>query len=141
MPDTTSELFHRLKSWESGRKLLNQEETVSTCSQVLLELLEKAGLSAPEWMTAADVSKSYGYQILRGERVPGRDILLRTALTLRLTLKETQRLLTIGGCASLYPRVRRDAAVIFALNRRMTLMEAEDLLASLPERRLYTLER
>ena len=66
MPDTTSELFHRLKSWESGRKLLNQEETVSTCSQVLLELLEKAGLSAPEWMTAADVSKSYGYQILRG---------------------------------------------------------------------------
>ena len=47
MPDTTSELVHRLKSWESGRKLLNQEETVSTCSQVLLELLEKAGLSAP----------------------------------------------------------------------------------------------
>ena len=76
MPDTTSELFHRLKSWESGRKLLNQ---------VLLELLEKAGLSAPEWMTAADVSKSYGYQILRGERVPGRDILLRTALALGLT--------------------------------------------------------
>ena len=90
MPDTTSELFHRLKSWESGRKLLNQEETVSTCSQVLLELLEKAGLSAPEWMTAADVSKSYGYQILRGERVPGRDILLRTALALGLSLKETQ---------------------------------------------------
>ena len=85
MPDPTSELFHRLKSWESGRKLLNQEETVSTCSQVLLELLEKAGLSAPEWMTAADVSKSYGYQILRGERVPGRDILLRTALALGLT--------------------------------------------------------
>ena len=85
MPDTTSELFHRLKSRESGRKLLNQEETVSTCSQVLLELLEKAGLSAPEWMTAADVSKSYGYQILRGERVPGRDILLRTALALGLT--------------------------------------------------------
>lgn len=111
MPDTTSELFHRLKSWESGRKLLNQEETVSTCSQVLLELLEKAGLSAPEWMTAADVSKSYGYQILRGERVPGRDILLRTALALGLSLKETQRLLAVGGCGALYPRVpgrRRD---------------------------------
>ena len=32
---------------------------------------------------------SYGYQILRGERVPGRDILLRTALSLGLSLKET----------------------------------------------------
>ena len=133
MPDTTSELFHRLKSWESGRKLLNQEETVSTCSQVLLELLEKAGLSAPEWMTAADVSKSYGYQILRG----GRDILLRTALALGLSLKETQRLLAVGGCGALYPRVRRDAAVIFALNQKMSLLQAEELLSSLPERSLY----
>lgn len=120
-----------------GRKLLNQEETVSTCSQVLLELLEKAGLSAPEWMTAADVSKSYGYQILRGERVPGRDILLRTALALGLSLKETQRLLAVGGCGALYPRVRRDAAVIFALNQKMSLLQAEELLSSLPERSLY----
>ena len=138
MPDTTSELFHRLKSRESGRKLLNQEETVSTCSQVLLELLEKAGLSAPEWMTGADVSKSYGYQSLRGERVPGRDILLRTALALGLSLKETQRLLAVGGCGALYPRVRRDAAVIFALNQKMSLLQAEELLSSLPERSLYT---
>ena len=137
MPDTTSELFHRLKSWEGGRKLLNQEETVSTCSQVLLELLEKAGLSAPEWMTAADVSKSYGYQTLRGARAPGRDILLRTALALGLSLKETQRLLVGGGCGALYPRVRRDAAVIFALNQKMSLLQAEELLSSLPERSLY----
>ena len=143
MPDTTSELFHRLKSRESGRKLLNQEETVSTCSQVLLELLPvpfclfRCLMSAPEWMTAADVSKSYGYQILRGERVPGRDILLRTALALGLSLKETQRLLAVGGCGALYPRVRRDAAVIFALNQKMSLLQAEELLSSLPERSLY----
>ena len=88
-------------------------------------------------MAAADVSKSYGYQNLRGERVPGRDILLRTALSLGLSLKEAQRLLAVGGCGALYPRVRRDAAVIFALNQKMTLLQAEELLASLPERSLY----
>ena len=91
-------------------------------------------------MTAADVSKSYGYQILRGERVPGRDILLRTALALGLSLKETQRLLAVGGCGALYPRVRRDAAVIFALNQKMSLLQAEELLSSLPERSLYAVE-
>ena len=105
--------------------------------KTLLELLEKAGLSAPEWMTAADVSKSYGYQILRGERVPGRDILLRTALALHLSVEEAQRLLTLGGCAALYPRLRRDAAVIFALNQSLSLLETESLLSSLPERSLY----
>ena len=137
MSETTSELFRRLRGRESGRNLLIQKEKPTTCSQLLLELLEKAGLSAPEWMTAADVSKSYGYQILRGERVPGRDILLRTALSLGLSLKETQRLLAVGGCGALYPRVRRDAAVIFALNQKMTLLQAEELLSSLPERSLY----
>lgn len=137
MSETTSELFRRLRGRESGRKLLVQKEKLSTCSQLLLELLERAGVTAPEWMAAADVSKSYGYQILRGERVPGRDILLRTALSLGLSLKETQRLLAVGGCGTLYPRVRRDAAVIFALNQKMTLLQAEELLSSLPERSLY----
>ena len=36
-----------------------------------------------------------------------------------------------------YPRVRRDAAVIFALNQKMSLLQAEELLSSLPERSLY----
>lgn len=141
MLETTSKLFHTLRSRGSGRALLRQEQKAPTCSQMLLEQIKRAGLSAAEWMAAADVSKSYGYQILRGERVPGRDILLRTALSLRLPLKETQRLLAVGGCGALYPRVRRDAAVIFALNQKMTLLETEELLASLPERSLYTGER
>ena len=97
MLETTSKLFDRLRGYESGRAFLSQEQAAPTCSQVLWALLEGAGLSASEWMAATDVSKSYGYQILRGERVPGRDILLRTALSLRLPLKETQRLLAVGG--------------------------------------------
>lgn len=141
MPESTSELFCRLQVRESGRNLMNQEQKIPTCSQMLLELLAGAGLTAPEWMAAADVSKSYGYQILRGERVPGRDILLRTALSLQLSLKETQRLLAVSGCGALYPRVRRDAAVIFALNQKMTLLQTEELLSSLPERSLYVGER
>ena len=66
-----------------------------TCAQVLQALLEQAGVSAPEWIAAADISKSYAYQVLRGERTPGRDILLRTALALSLSLKDAQRLLMV----------------------------------------------
>lgn len=140
MPGTTSKLFHRLRSRESGKAFLRQERTDPTCAQILQELLEQTGLSAPEWIAAADISKSYAYQVLRGERIPGRDILLRTALALRLSLKETQRLLAMGGCGALYPKIRRDAAVIFALNQHMTLLETEDLLVSLSERSLYARE-
>ena len=140
MPETTSKLFHNLRSRESGKAVLEQARTAPTCAQVLRELLEQKGLSAPEWIAAADISKSYAYQVLRGERIPGRDILLRTALVLRLSLKEAQRLLAVGGCGALYPKIRRDAAVIFALNQHMTLLETEDLLVSLSERSLYARE-
>ncbi len=137
MPETTSKLFRRLRNRESGEALLSREQAAPTCARVLRELLEQAGMSAPEWIAGADISKSYGYQVLRGERIPGRDILLRTALTLQLSLKETQRLLAVGSCGALHPKVRRDAAVIFALNQKLTLLETEDLLSSLPERSLF----
>lgn len=137
MHETTGNLFHRLRSSASGMAFLRESRISPAFSQVLRKLLDQAGLSAPEWMAAANLSKSYGYQILRGERTPGRDVLLRTALVLRLSLQETQRLLAVGGCGALYPRVRRDAAVVFSLNQQMTLLETEELLASLPERSLY----
>lgn len=137
MLETTSKLFHRLRNRESGEAFLNQEQTAPTCSRVLREMLTNAGMSAPEWIASVNISKSYGYQVLRGERTPGRDIILRTALALQLSLKETQRLLAVGGCGALYPKVRRDAAVVFALHQKMTLLETEELLSSLPERSLF----
>ena len=137
MLETTSKLFNRLRNRESGEAFLNQEQTAPTCARVLREILTNARMSAPEWIACVNISKSYGYQVLRGERTPGRDIILRTALALQLSLKETQRLLAVGDCGALYPKVRRDAAVIFALNQKMTLLETEDLLSSLPERSLF----
>ena len=136
MAETTSKLFEKLRS-PGGRSLLDQEPTAPSCAKALRDLLERTGISASDWIAAADISRSYGYQILRGERIPGRDILLRTALAVRLSVEETQRLLTLGGCAVLYPRIRRDAAVIFALNQSLSLLETESLLSSLPERSLY----
>lgn len=136
MGETTSKLFQKLCS-PGGRALLDQPLTAPSCAQALRNLLDRADISASDWIAAADISRSYGYQILRGERIPGRDILLRTALALHLSVEETQRLLTLGGCAVLYPRLRRDAAVIFALNQSLSLLETESLLSSLPERSLY----
>ena len=137
MGETTSKLFQKLCS-PGGRALLDQPLTAPSCAQALRNLLDRADISASDWITAADISRSYGYQILRGERIPGRDILLRTALALHLSVEEAQRLLTLGGCAALYPRLRRDAAVIFALNQSLSLLETESLLSSLPERSLYS---
>lgn len=140
MTESTSTLFDRLSNGESGKALLNEKQPEPSCGLFLQNLLENAEISASRWIAGTDISKSYGYQILRGERSPGRDILLRTALLLQLSLKETQRLLAVGDCGALYPKIRRDAAIIFAINQKMTLLETEELLSSLPEQSLFDRE-
>lgn len=141
MIETTGTLFNKLNNRKNGEALLSQKQTAPTCARLLREILEKAKMSVSEWIAGANISKSYGYQILRGERTPGRDILLRTALVVQLSLKDTQRLLAVGGCGALYPKVRRDVVVIFALNQKMTLLETEELISSLPERSLFDKEK
>lgn len=53
------------------------------------------------------------------------------------TLTETSQLLRLAGHGSLYPKVRRDAAIIFAIEKKHTMQQANELLLSLQETPLY----
>jgi hypothetical protein len=76
------------------------------------------------------------YQVLDGTRTPSRDALLRFAITLRLELPEAQRLLTRAGKSLLYPKVRRDAAIIACVAKRLSLCETDEFLESIGEQTL-----
>jgi hypothetical protein len=52
---------------------------------------------------------------------------------MQLTVDETQRLLKIAQRGELYPRVKRDAAIIFCIQNKLTLYEMDDLLESVGE--------
>ncbi len=99
----------------------------------LARLLEEKGMSVSRLGELALLSRSFTYQLCSGVRAPGRDIILRLALVLELTLDETQRLLRTAQRGALYPRVRRDAIIIFCLNRGLGLPDADELLRSLGE--------
>lgn len=64
----------------------------------------------------AGISRTYGYQILDGTRVGGRDYYLAVAVAMKLDLRLTQRMLAVTGSGGLHPLIKRDAAVIFAIN-------------------------
>lgn len=138
MAESTSKLLHKLSHSEKAMAYLRRETQEPSLSSELRRLLDKGGMTPADWILAADISRSYAYQLLRGERRPGRDILLRTALVLHLSVEDTQRLLALGGCGALYPRLRRDGALIYALSRGLSPAETEELLLSLPERGLYS---
>ena len=136
---STNSLIKLLERPDAERQLLLGDALPQALSfaQQLRALLSARSMTIPQLILAADLSRSYTYQLLRSERRPGRDVVLRIALALGLSMEKTQRLLTVSGNSVLYPKVRRDAALVFALSRGLSLAEAEELLARLPEKTLY----
>ena len=68
---------------------------------------------------------------MKGRRAPGREFLIHLSFLLKLNLDETQRLLKMANRQPLYPRLKKDAAVIYGITHKMDYEEYEELLQSL----------
>lgn len=139
--NTTSELFRMIQEApeQFACDYMKNEENYGmpvTLEQFLQELLEKHEMSIPDLIVKTLLSKSFVYQIFSGKRNPGRDILLRIAFAMRLSVEETQHLFLVAGKGALYPKVRRDAIIIYCLGKEMSLDEANEFLERSSERGL-----
>lgn len=105
---------------------------------LLLTHLNESGMSVSQVAEAAMLSQSFAYQVFSGIRKPGRNALLSLAIALRLDAEKTQRLLVVAQKGELYPRVRRDAAILFAIEHGYALNETEELLQSAGEASLLS---
>lgn len=126
----TKELINQIKNRKEGDMEFLEEQDFK-CPKIqyyLSDLLREGGISSREFIREMNLERSYGYQILNGNRRPSRELLVRTALLLRLNLEETQRLLKIGKREILYPRVRKDALAIYAIEKKLSLQEYLELL-------------
>ena len=83
------------------------------------------------------MSEVYLHQVFSGRRNPSRSRLICLCFCLSATLEETQELLKHCGLAQLYPRIRRDAIIIYGLVNGVSLFEVNDKLFSEEEETLY----
>ena len=132
---TTGELLHILTSTHSQKELDAYLEThakpdasldFAGCFQHFLEIHD---LKKSDIIRAAQLDRTYGYQILSGARQPGRDKILALCIAAGLTLRETQRCLECAGEGILYARSSRDAVIIYGIEHRMDVMRINELLA------------
>lgn len=107
-------------------------------SSYLNDLLERKGLRRVDVVRAAGMNETHGYQVFQGTRGVTRDKALCLALALRCDLLETHRLLQAAGANDLYCKDRRDAIIIFCIDRGLSLQQVDEQLYRLGER---TLER
>ena len=117
-------------------------------SDFLFHLLRLSGTDTPsckrdhaiaaELIAASQIQRNYGYQILNGTRKPSRDKVLALCLALRLNLPDTGRALTLAQLGQLYPKKRRDSILIFSLNKRLSVLQTNELLLEMKEELLST---
>jgi hypothetical protein len=133
---STTALFSLLETSPSLTTFLSEHEEdlpAPNVADYLCILLERYHLTKQAVIRAANLERSNGYQIFNGYRTPRRNALLRIALGMHLTLEETQYLLKIALRGELYPRTRRDAAIIYCIQHKFNLIDAEIMLEQLGE--------
>ena len=65
-----------------------------------------------------------------GARSRHRDKVIRLILSMRLTTDDCQEALRISGRSALYPKVQRDALLIYGIENRYTVDETNQLLSA-----------
>lgn len=133
--DLTSELMSR-PSFEAYLRDNEPFFSEKGVAELLTELYGAKDLTKAELARRAGISEVYLHQVFAGRRNPSRDRLLCICAGLGATLEETQRMLTRGGYAQLYPRIRRDAIISYGLAHELPLEEINDKLFSEQEKTL-----
>jgi len=131
MDKTTDELKHEIKEAVSIDAYLTRNEAHllrRSVAEHLMALLAEKGITRADAVRGSLLDRAYVYQIFSGEKTPSRDKLIALAFGLGLTDEETQRMLKLSGNRELYAKDKRDALILFALQRRYSILETNEML-------------
>lgn len=128
---STDELRHEIKTATDMEDYLtrNQEHLLKdSLSEHLHMLLTEKGLRRADVIRGSLLGRAYVYRIFAGDKIPSRDKLIALSFGLKLSEEEAQKMLKLSGNRELYARDERDALLLFALQRNMTIMDANGML-------------
>ncbi len=133
----TEDLLARLLASASPRAYFDEEAMLDrTLADYLQELLAEKGMKRADVVRASGLNATVVYDIFAGKSRPGRNNAIMLAFGLGCTLRETQRLLRLAGASELCPKTRRDAIIIWCIDRVMTRASCDDELWSFGEKTL-----
>lgn len=112
---------------------IDESESKKNFSYYLRDKTKLAGMKQKDVSYLAGFSIKYGEKVFMGSKVPSRDAVIRLAFVLKLDVKETNRALKYANRQPLYPKYKRDAAIIMLLNDKQNyqIFEINDKLNEL----------
>ena len=138
MPDpdriTTDELLALLFKERNLEQFLQRNESAYLTASFsdYLNAWCKKHVEVPEQVIRrANLEKSYGHQLFSGKRNPSRDTVLQLAFAMDADLPQAQEMLRSARRSPLYPRIKRDAVLIYCLHNHISLVDAQIILQDL----------
>jgi transcriptional regulator with XRE-family HTH domain len=131
---TTSNMLSRILKTNNIVSLIKNNDNnmeTRTFAGYLQDLCKEKGVVQEHIILRSDIERTYGHQIFRGLHAPSRDKVIQLAFGFGLNVEETQTLLCRSRHSALYPKLKRDAVIIFCLNKQKTILEAQELLYEL----------
>lgn len=132
----TAEMLELLERAEDIGRFMEEHDgdyQELTFSGYLDYLMKSKGLKKSQVIKASGLNESFAYQIFAGYKNPSRDKLLALAIGMQLTSTECQRFLKLAGTGELYAKNRRDAIILFGLQKNLSLAEINDILFDMEE--------
>lgn len=127
----TSVLFGLLFKTPNIRKFMEKTEEgmwLPSFSEYINKLC-KDGDEVPERIIKrSNIERSFGHQLFKGTKNPSRDTVIQLAFGFKTDVEGAQNLLKYARKSALYPRVKRDAAIIYCLHNGFTLLETQTVL-------------
>ena len=127
---TTAELTNELKNHSNIDEFMNNNATEfdeGMLVQFLDEKLQRSNLNSFQLATRAGISSSHSYDICKGKKHAKKEMLVKFAFALNLSLDETNRLLVLGGEPTLRSKIRWDSVVIFCLHKGYSADDADEI--------------
>ncbi len=133
MSDKTGDLMNKLTSTDTPEELdryLNEikDKYPNDLSSYIKAILAQKNMSIADMQKKSGIDRTYIYQIMDGSKHPGRDKIIAIAIACEMSLPECQRALEISQEGILYAKSRRDSLVIYAINKKMSIMELNSIL-------------
>jgi hypothetical protein len=132
---STSTLLQRLFKTKSLDRFIkhmdNVQHTLPLFHEYINQLCAERKIPPERILKKADIERTNGHKFFNGTRNPSRDRVIQLAFGFDMNYNETQKLLTLAQRGTLYPKVKRDAVIIFALERGLDVTAVQATLFEL----------
>jgi len=132
--NSTSILLRKLKNTRHLEKFLQSDATSSDLPpfhMYISTLCQALGKIPEQVIKHAAIERTYGHQLFNGTRCPSRDKAIQLAFGLELDYEGAQSLLQSARKSPLYPKIKRDAAIIYCIHHGKDVFETQETLQAL----------